>query len=165
MRTAPSALSWPVAVEAGHAGDGWIEAALLLDPGSPVLRAANLSLRFPPRGVPEALAVHDPVARPGDGLDTLAGVAASLLDGHLASLVERLAELRPGRGRRALWALVANACSAAILEAGEGAGARADRARARDLVDGLFSLPGSPLPGPPRVLALPSLGGRLVRSA
>jgi hypothetical protein len=29
--------------------------------------------------------------------------------------------------------------------------------------DGCISLPGAPLPGPPRGLALPSLGGRLVR--
>jgi Ferric iron reductase FhuF-like transporter len=178
MRTASPALPEPAAVQPGPPGDGWIEAAVLLEPGSRALeervdafgerlgaerrgvavsllleayatvvataglgaligggrapdpRAANVSLRFPPGGVPEALAVHHKGPRPGDGLDTLAGVAAGLLDGHLAPLVDRLAELRPGRGRRALWALVANACSAAILEAAERAVAEPDRADA-----------------------------------
>lgn len=125
---------------------------------APELAAAGVSVRMEPGGVPDAVAVHDPLPRPGDGLDRLDGVAASLLDRHLGLLVARMLELRAGRGRRALWGLVAGGCAAAILEAVERAGGPTRQARA--LTEALFALPGSSLPGPPRLL---EVGGSLVR--
>jgi ferric iron reductase protein FhuF len=197
MSTEPLATASPFPVAAGRpAGEEWLPATSLLEPGSPLLEerirafgkqlgtgrrgvalslllesytsllaslafgalvglgrapelgVANVSVRLESGGVPDALAVHDP--RPREGLDRLEGVAASLLDRHLAVLVARLEELRGGRGRHALWGLVAGACAAAIIDAVERAGEPPERARA--LTAALFALPGSSLPGPPRVL-------------
>lgn len=203
----PLAIADPLPLQFGRPrGDHWINAASLLDPGSPLLEervrafgkqlgserrgvalsllletytsvlasvafgslvragrapelaAAGVSVRLEPGGVPDAVAVHDPLPRPGDGLDRLDGVAASLLDRHLGPLVARMEGLRAGRGRRALWGLVAGGCAAAIVEAVEHAGGPPRQARV--LIEALFALPGSPLPGPPRLL---EAGSRLVR--
>ncbi len=129
---------------------------------TPDLAAANVSLRFPPGQVPDAVAVHDPVLHGGDRLDRLDQLASALLGGHLGVLVARLGELRLGRGPRALWGLVANGCGAAIAQAAERDGQSPQQAR--ELAEAFFGLPGSPLPGPPRLLEVPLAGGtRLVR--
>src|SRR6266511_2267616 len=177
--------------------DDWIPADNLLEPGSPLLEerllafgkrlgttraavalsllleaytgllasVAFVSLRLESGGVPDALAVHDPTPRAGDRLDRLEGVAASLLDRHLGVLVARLGAVRAGRGRRALWGLVAGGCAAAVVDAVERAGGPPQQARA--LTEALFALPGSPLPGPPRLLEVApgrrATAGRLVR--
>ncbi len=117
---------------------------------APELAVGNVSVRLESGGVPDALAVHDRTPRAGDRLDRLEGVAASLLDRHLGVLVARLGAVRAGRGRRALWGLVAGGCAAAVVDAVERAGGPPRQARA--LTEALFALPGSPLPGPPRLL-------------
>src|SRR6266540_3721875 len=117
---------------------------------APELAVGNVSVRLESGGVPDALAVHDPTPRAGDRLDRLEGVAASLLDRHLGVLVARLGAVRAGRGRRALWGLVAGGCAAAVVDAVERAGGPPQQARA--LTEALFALPGSPArggPGPP----------------
>ncbi len=143
---------------------------------APELAAANVSLRFQPGQVPDALALHDPLAvavhdllpggrgRPGRAGQPaqLGRLASSLLDGHLGVLVARLEELRVGRGPRALWGLVANGCGAAIAQTAERTGRSPQQAR--ELAEAFFGLPGSPLPGPPRLLEVPlARGTRLVR--
>src|SRR6266540_449685 len=189
MTTLPVAAG-PFPVRAGRPrDDDWIPADNLLEPGSPLLEAytgllasvafgsllgagrapelavGNVSVRLESGGVPDALAVHDPTPRAGDRLDRLEGVAASLLDRHLGVLVARLGAVRAGRGRRALWGLVAGGCAAAVVDAVECAGGPPQQARA--LTEALFALPGSPLPGPPRLLEVApgrrATAGRLVR--
>jgi hypothetical protein len=135
----------------------------------PQLAAANVSLRFRPGGVPDLVALHSAGERLGTPERCEAGfgrLAEGLLDGHLGVLVARLGELRVRRGPRALWGLVANGCSNALVEAAVRADLPAERIRA--LVDELFSLPGSPLTGrvggPPRLLEVAVGGGtRLLR--
>src|SRR6266508_4582760 len=184
MTTLPVAAG-PFPVRAGRPrDDDWIPADNLLEPGSPLLEerllafgkrlgtgrapelaVGNVSVRLESGGVPDALAVHDPTPRAGDRLDRLEGVAASLLDRHLGVLVARLGAVRAGRGRRALWGLVAGGCAAAVVDAVERAGGPPQQARA--LTEALFALPGSPLPGPPRLLEVApgrrATAGRLVR--
>src|SRR6266536_2541927 len=169
MTTLPVAAG-PFPVRAGRPrDDDWIPADNLLEAVSPLLEAytgllasvafgsllgagrapelavGNVSVRLESGGVPDALAVHDPTPRAGDRLDRLEGVAASLLDRHLGVLVARLGAVRAGRGRRALWGLVAGGCAAAVVDAVERAGGPPQQARA--LTEALFALPGSPLPG------------------
>jgi hypothetical protein len=149
------------------------------------LGADNVSLRFGPGGTPDLVAlqsapraVPDLVARQRagavrerlaarevrEGLATgeprmaaFARLAEGLLDRHLGVLVARLGELRVRRGPRALWGLVANGCANALVEAAMSAGHPPEMVHA--LVGVLFGLPGSPLPGPPRLLEVPTGGG------
>jgi hypothetical protein len=119
---------------------------------APDLAAAGVSLRFPPGGVPDLVALHElPDPREAGALGRLAG---GLVDGHLGPLVARLGELRVRRGPRALWGLVAGCCANALVEAAQAGGHPPERVRA--LLDDLFALPSSPLaarvPGPPRLL-------------
>src|SRR6266540_3289806 len=109
---------------------------LLASGRAPELAVGNVSVRLESGGVPDALAVHDPTPRAGDRLDRLEGVAASLLDKHLGVLVTRLGAVRAGRGRRALWGLVAGGCAAAVVDAVECAGGPPQQARA--LTEALF---------------------------
>src|SRR5919197_1674382 len=133
---------------------------------APDLAAAGVSLRFPPGGVPDLVALHkDPATRDRDG-GALARLAGELVDGHLGPLVARLGELRVRRGPRALWGLVAGCCANALVEAAQASGHPPERVRS--LLDDLFAPPSSPLaarvPGPPRLLEVPVDGEvRLLR--
>jgi len=136
----------------------------------PDLSAGNVTLRFGPGGVPDLVAL-------AQGWDAAVGVRAGaraprvaelgrlaegLLDRHLGVLVARLGELRVRRGPRPLWGLVANGCANALVEAAVAAGHPPWRVHA--LVEAFFGLPGSPLPGPPRLLEVPTGSGtRLLR--
>src|SRR6266511_2768480 len=139
---------------------------------TPRLGAGEVSLRFGPGGVPDLVALHEgweAAARDGDVLDgrvrhraALGRLAEGLLDGHLGVLVVRLGELRVRRGPRALWGLVANGCANALVEAALAAQHPPERVRA--LAAAFFGLPGSPLPGPPRLLEVPVRdGSKLMR--